>query len=94
MVSATNGLCWEFHNIQYRRHGLIRLYDNGFFSEDLGYFLIPCVSRTPILEGKFLSKKSAAYTLANAVNPIRSIFLRLEELRSSGLDSPFRSTDL
>jgi hypothetical protein len=38
MVSATNGLYWGFHNIQYRRHGLSRLYDNGFFSKDLGYF--------------------------------------------------------
>jgi hypothetical protein len=38
MVSATNGLYWGFHNIQYRRHGLSRLYDNGFFSEDLVFF--------------------------------------------------------
>jgi hypothetical protein len=67
MMSATNGLYWGFHNIQYRRHGLSRLYDNGFFSEDLRYFLIPCISRTPILEGKFLSKKSVAYTLINTV---------------------------
>jgi hypothetical protein len=60
MVSATNGLCWGFHNIQYRPHGLSRLYDNGFFSEDPG-FLIPCINHTPILEGKFLSKKCGLY---------------------------------
>jgi hypothetical protein len=29
----------------------------AFFLEDVGSFLIPCISRTPILEGKFLSKK-------------------------------------
>jgi hypothetical protein len=38
MLSATNGLYWGFHNIQYRRHGLSRLYGNGFFSEDPGFF--------------------------------------------------------
>jgi hypothetical protein len=57
MVSATNGLYWGFHDMQYRRRGLSRLCDNGFFSDDLGSFLIPCISRTPVLEGKFLSKK-------------------------------------
>jgi hypothetical protein len=57
MVSATNGLYWGFHNLQYRRHGLSRLYDKGFFSEDLGFILISCISRTPVSEGKFLSKK-------------------------------------
>jgi hypothetical protein len=54
MVSATNGLYWGFHNMQYRRHGLSRLYDSGFFSEDIGYFLISCISRTQILAGKYL----------------------------------------
>jgi hypothetical protein len=37
-MSATNGLYRGFHNIQHRRRGLNRLYDNGFFSEDLGSF--------------------------------------------------------
>jgi hypothetical protein len=73
MVSATTGLYWGFHNILYRRHGLSRLYDNGFFSEDVGYFLIPYISRTPILEGKFLSK-SAAYTRANTASIVWNIF--------------------
>jgi hypothetical protein len=45
-VSNTSGLYWEFHNIQYRRRGLSRQKDN-----------IPCFCLTPILEGKFLSKK-------------------------------------
>jgi hypothetical protein len=72
MVSATT-LYWEFRNVQYRHHGLSRLYDNGFFSEGLG-FLIPCISRTPILEGKFLSK-SAAYTRANTAMKIRLVVL-------------------
>jgi hypothetical protein len=67
MVSATNSLYWGFHSIHSRRHGLGSLYDNGFFSEDLGsFFLIPCTRCTPILEGKF-SSKSAAYTRANTV---------------------------
>jgi hypothetical protein len=62
---VANGLYWGFHNIQYRGHGLSRLYDNSFLSEDLG-FNIPYISRTTILDGKFLSK-SAAYTRANTV---------------------------
>jgi hypothetical protein len=37
MVSAIDGLYWGFHNIQYRRHGLSRPYDNGYFSEDLKF---------------------------------------------------------
>jgi hypothetical protein len=78
MVLATNGLYWGFHNIQYRRHGLSRLYDNGFFSEDLGLFLIPCFSRTPILESKFLSKKSAAYTRANTVSSSQERMCHME----------------
>jgi hypothetical protein len=61
MVSATNGLYWGFHNIQCWRHGLSCLYDNGSFSEDL-VFLIPCISCTPILEDKFLSKECGLYT--------------------------------
>jgi hypothetical protein len=62
MVSATNGLYWGFHNTQYRRHGLSRLYDNDFFSEDLGNFFKNFVkSRTPILESKFMSKKCGLY---------------------------------
>jgi hypothetical protein len=63
-MSATNGLYWAFHNIQYRRHGLSRLYDNGFFSEVTGsfFFKIPCISRTTNLEGKFLSKNCGLYT--------------------------------
>jgi hypothetical protein len=36
-------------------------------------FLIPCISCTPILEGKFLSK-SAAYTRANTAT-LRSVFI-------------------
>jgi hypothetical protein len=68
MVSATNGLYCRFHNIQYRRHGLSRLSDNGFFSEDLGFLKIPCISHAPILEGKLLSKKSADYIRANTVS--------------------------
>jgi hypothetical protein len=68
MVSATNVLYRGFNSVQYRRRGLSRLYDNGFFSDDRGAsFLIPCISRTPILEGKFLSE-SAAYTRANTEN--------------------------
>jgi hypothetical protein len=60
MVSATDGLCWGFHNIQYWRHGLSRLYDSGFF---LGgsRFLIPCISRAQIFEGKFLSEEYSLY---------------------------------
>jgi hypothetical protein len=54
MMSATDGLYWGFHNIQYRRHGLSRLLF-GSFSEDL--FFKAVKSRTPILEGKFFSKK-------------------------------------
>jgi hypothetical protein len=67
MVSATNGLYWGFHNIQYRRHGLSRLYDKGFFSEDLGYFFLNSVCEAqPNFGGKILVK-SAAYTRANTV---------------------------
>jgi hypothetical protein len=65
MVSAANGLYWRLHSIQYRRHRHSRLFDNGFLSEDHG-FLIPCASRTPILDGKFLPK-CAVYTRANKV---------------------------
>jgi hypothetical protein len=43
MVLATNGLCWGCHNIQYRLYGLSRLYDNGFFSEELGSFFFNSV---------------------------------------------------
>jgi hypothetical protein len=67
MVSATNGLYWGFHNIQYRRHGLSRLYDNGFFSEDLGCFKKSVYKPHPNFGGQILFKKSAAYTLANTV---------------------------
>jgi hypothetical protein len=42
MVSATNGLYRGIHNIQYRRRGLSRLYDNGFFSENLDSFFLEC----------------------------------------------------
>jgi hypothetical protein len=45
------GLYWEFHNIQYWRRRLGCQKDN-----------IPCISHTPILEGKFLSKKWGLYT--------------------------------
>jgi hypothetical protein len=66
-VSNISGLYWEFHNIQYRRCGLSRQKDNSFFFlEDLVFLKkihnIPCISRTPILEGKFLSKKCSLYT--------------------------------
>jgi hypothetical protein len=40
MVSATNGPYRGFHNIQYRRRRLSRLYDNDFFSEDLVSFFL------------------------------------------------------
>jgi hypothetical protein len=73
MVSAANGLNWGLHNIQYRRHGLSRLYDNGFFSEDLGSFFFFVKSRTPILEGKFLSKKCGLYT--NKYGNLEYIFI-------------------
>jgi hypothetical protein len=66
MVFATKGLYWGFHNIQYRRHGLSRLYDNGFLSEDLGFFN-SVYNPQPNFGGKILVKKSAAYTRANTV---------------------------
>jgi hypothetical protein len=56
------------------------VYDNGFFSEDLG-FLIPFISRIPILEGKFLSKKFGLYTRkygthAKAVSALMTGFVK------------------
>jgi hypothetical protein len=30
------GLYWQFHNIQYRHHGISHLRTNGFFREDVG----------------------------------------------------------
>jgi hypothetical protein len=59
-VSNTNGLYWEFHNIQYRRRGPSRQKDNDFFFGGSSFSnkkkKKTCISRTPILEGKFLSK--------------------------------------
>jgi hypothetical protein len=68
MVSATNGLYWGFHNIKYRRHGLSRLYDNGFFSEDLDYFFYKFrVLAAPQFWRVNSCQKIAAYTRANTV---------------------------
>jgi hypothetical protein len=68
MVSATNGLYWGFHNIQYQRHGLSRLHDNGFFCEDLGSFFNSVYKPHPNF-GVQILVKSAAYTRANTVFP-------------------------
>jgi hypothetical protein len=68
MVSATNGLYWAFHNVQYRRHGLSRLYDNGFFSEDQGSFKKKDFVYEPYPNfGGQIIVKNAAYTRANTV---------------------------
>jgi hypothetical protein len=62
MVSATNGLYWGFHNIQYRRHGLSRLFDNGFFSEDLGFFKFRVQVAPQFWRENFCQKKWGLYT--------------------------------
>jgi hypothetical protein len=68
MVSTTSGVYWGFHNIQYWRHGLSRLYDNGFFSEELGYFLKFRVQAAPQFCKADSCQKSAAYIRENTVS--------------------------
>jgi hypothetical protein len=68
MVSATNGLYWRFHNIQYRRHGLSRLYDNDFFSEDIEPFFKFRVLAAPQISRVNYCQESAAYARANTVS--------------------------